>query len=183
MPTPQAQLPSITDWACVLDRSHECCVQNVEGRWRIRNGNEKLRSQRCFSICLLLRFLQPATLLHSVNYFSPVMKWPPIVRSSLFCLGLFWGALSTPLCAADSPNKPNIIFILADDYGLPGVGCYGGDFKTPHIDALAARGLRFDYCFAAPLCAPSRPMLMTGRYPFRTGVLDNSTGPVSTPQT
>ena len=42
--------------------------------------------------------------------------------------------------------------------------------------------MRFDYCFAAPLCAPSRAMLMTGRYPFRTGVLDNSTGPVVTPQ-
>jgi arylsulfatase A len=111
------------------------------------------------------------------------MRWRPIVRSSLFCLGLlFCGALPTPLCAADSPTKPNIIFILADDYGPPGVGCYGGDFKTPHIDALAARGLRFDYCFSAPLCGPSRAMLMTGRYAFRTGVLDNSTGPVITPQ-
>jgi len=97
-----------------------------------------------------------------------------------FALALYWSAIGASLQAADT--RPNIIFILADDYGLPGVGCYGGQYQTPHIDALAASGIRFDDCFAAPLCAVSRSMFVTGRYPFRTGVLDNSTGPVIRPQ-
>jgi arylsulfatase A len=83
--------------------------------------------------------------------------------------------------AAESGQKPNIIFILADDYGIPGVGCYGGAFKTPNIDALAAGGVRFERCYAAPLCAPSRALCMFGRYAFRTGVLDNGLGAAATP--
>ncbi len=79
-------------------------------------------------------------------------------------------------------TKPNIIFILADDIGLPGFGCTGGIYKTPNIDALASGGTRFEYCFAAPLCAPSRAMLMTGRYAFRTGVKDNGLGAEATPE-
>jgi len=81
--------------------------------------------------------------------------------------------------AADSKapvDKPNIIFILADDLGLDGVGCYGADkykAQTPNIDALAKAGLRFEACYATPLCGPSRCLLMTGRYPFRTGGLTN----------
>jgi arylsulfatase A len=72
-------------------------------------------------------------------------------------------------------DKPNIIFILADDLGLDGVSCYGADKrKTPHIDRLAASGTRFETCYAAPLCGPSRAALMTGRYAFRTGGLTNS---------
>ena len=87
------------------------------------------------------------------------------------------------LHAADAPaKKPNIVFILADDIGLPGFGCTGGIYKTPNIDALAAGGTRFEYCFSAPLCAPSRAMLMTGRYAFRTGVTSNHTGEQVTPQ-
>src|SRR5262249_22884563 len=73
-------------------------------------------------------------------------------------------------------DKPNIIFILADDLGLDGVGCYGSDTykkQTPNIDALARTGTRFEACYAAPLCGPSRCMLMTGRYAFRTGGLRN----------
>ena len=94
-------------------------------------------------------------------------------------LALLLASLSA--AAAEAP-KPNIIFILADDIGLPGFGCTGGAYKTPNIDALAAGGTRFEYCFAAPLCAPSRAMLMTGRYAFRTGVKDNGHGAEATPQ-
>ena len=81
--------------------------------------------------------------------------------------------LAAPVAAADS-QKPNIIFILADDLGLDGVSCYGADsHKTPHIDKLAASGTRFETCYAAPLCGPSRCALMTGRYAFRTGGIAN----------
>ena len=86
-----------------------------------------------------------------------------------------------PAAAADLQRKPNIIFILADDLGIPALGCYGGAYKTPHLDALAASGTRFENCFAAPLCAPSRALLMTGRYAFRTGVIDNGHGAQATP--
>ncbi|MEI6536879.1 MAG: sulfatase-like hydrolase/transferase, partial [Verrucomicrobiaceae bacterium] len=86
--------------------------------------------------------------------------------------------LLTPLVAVHSTEtkqeKPNIIFILADDLGLDGVSCYGADaHKTPQIDRLAASGTRFETCYAAPLCGPSRCALMTGRYAFRTGGLEN----------
>jgi len=76
--------------------------------------------------------------------------------------------------AADSPaSKPNIIFILSDDVGMGNIGCYGGAFKTPNIDALAAGGTRFEHCFANPLCGPSRATCLTGRYLFRTNMLTN----------
>lgn len=75
------------------------------------------------------------------------------------------------LHAADAPQqKPNIIFILADDLGIGNVSCYGADhYKTPHLDNLAAEGTRFTHFYTAPLCGPSRALIMTGRYAFRTG--------------
>ncbi len=92
-------------------------------------------------------------------------------------LSLITALLLTPfatLYAADAPAKPNIIFILADDLGLDGVGCYGSDaHKTPQIDKLAASGTRFETCYATPLCGPTRCVLMTGRYAFRTGGITN----------
>ena len=67
-------------------------------------------------------------------------------------------------------KKPNVMFILADDLGINGVGCYGADyFKTPNIDKLAQGGMRFTHGYTAPLCGPSRALIMTGRYAFRTG--------------
>lgn len=71
-------------------------------------------------------------------------------------------------------DHPNIIFILADDIGITGISCYGGDqFATPHIDALARDGVRFNICCSMPVCGPSRATLLTGQYPFRTGAVDN----------
>ncbi len=82
-------------------------------------------------------------------------------------------AITGHLQAADS-SRPNIVFILADDYGLDGVGCYGSDtFKTPNIDALAQSGLRFENAYCTPLCGPTRCLFVTGRYGFRTGGLTN----------
>lgn len=78
--------------------------------------------------------------------------------------------------AAETASRPNIVLILADDYGLDGVGCYGSDrFKTPHIDQLAKEGIRFENAYCTPLCGPTRCLLVTGRYGFRTGGLTNQT--------
>src|SRR5580698_1308212 len=103
------------------------------------------------------------------------MKW----------VGFFVGMLAaviTPRTLAVTPVKPNIIFILADDLGIGNVSCYGADnFKTPNVDGLAKSGLRFEHCYAAPLCGPSRALLMTGRYAFHTGMTGNDSGPLLKP--
>ena len=64
-----------------------------------------------------------------------------------------------------SQTKPNIIYILADDLGYGDIGCYGQTvIRTPHLDSMASRGMRFTRHYAgAPVCAPSRAVLMTGR--------------------
>lgn len=64
--------------------------------------------------------------------------------------------------------RPNIVLIMADDLGYETLGCYGArDYRTPHLDALADRGVRFNHCYAQPLCTPSRAQIMTGRYNHR----------------
>ncbi|MHC5067129.1 MAG: sulfatase [Planctomycetota bacterium] len=73
------------------------------------------------------------------------------------------------LCSAASlaaADQPNVIVILADDLGWKGLGCYGSTYyETPHLDRLAAEGMRFDNGYAAAtVCAPSRASLMSGQY-------------------
>lgn len=70
--------------------------------------------------------------------------------------------------AAD--ERPNILFILADDVGQEVLGCYGGtSYDTPNLDALAKSGTRFRNAYVMPVCHPTRITLLTGRYPFRFG--------------
>ncbi len=78
--------------------------------------------------------------------------------------------LFTTALAAD--RKPNIVIILADDLGGRDVGCYGSTFhQTPHIDALARRGMLFRNAYSAsPLCSPTRASLLTGLHPARIGI-------------
>jgi arylsulfatase A-like enzyme len=84
------------------------------------------------------------------------------------------GGAASLAASAAGPDKPNIIFFLSDDVGIDLIGCYGSDrFRTPNIDALAKSGIRFESCYAAPLCGPSRCLVNTGRYAFRTGGITN----------
>ena len=78
-----------------------------------------------------------------------------------------------------SSAKPNIIFILADDLGFEALGCYGaenykglGAVKTPNLDYLAAKGMKFTNCFATPVSSPARAEFLTGKYNFRIGFPD-----------
>eukprot|EP00913_Durusdinium_trenchii_P008836 g8302.t1 len=73
--------------------------------------------------------------------------------------------------------KPNVIVIFADDLGYGDLGCYGHPkFKTPHIDRMAREGVRMTQFYVpVPYCAPSRATLLTGRYPWRNGVMTNPT--------
>ncbi|HEX8198873.1 MAG TPA: sulfatase, partial [Isosphaeraceae bacterium] len=83
------------------------------------------------------------------------------------------------LLAAASPatpaaDRPNIVFIVADDLGWRDLGCYGSTFyETPNLDRLAARGMRFTDAYAScPVCSPTRASILTGRYPARVGITD-----------
>ncbi len=73
---------------------------------------------------------------------------------------------------ATAKNKPNIVFILADDLGYADLSCYGAaNVKTPNLDNLASEGVRFtDFYAPAGVCSPTRASLMTGCYPKRVGL-------------
>lgn len=65
-------------------------------------------------------------------------------------------------------QKPNIIFILADDLGWADLGCYGADLhETPNLDRFAAEGVRFSQAYAMPVCSPTRAAIMTGKHAAR----------------
>lgn len=74
-----------------------------------------------------------------------------------------------PARAAD--NKPNIVYIVADDLGWKDVGFNGAtDIKTPKLDKLSENGARLEQFYAQPMCTPTRAALLTGRYPNRYGL-------------
>jgi arylsulfatase A len=120
--------------------------------------------------------------LYKEKNFCNLMRLPMSKTVKLIlAIGLALGAVASALAAA--PNKPNIIFILADDYGTGEVSAYGADnYKTPHIDALAQGGTRYTRSYTLPLCGPSRAMILSGRYPFRTGATSqDASGDVFSP--
>jgi arylsulfatase A len=82
--------------------------------------------------------------------------------------------LNISLFAQNKNQKPNIIFIMADDLGSGELGCYGNTFnETPNLDKLATQGLKFTQAYAAaPICSPTRASLMTGQYPARVKITD-----------
>ena len=96
------------------------------------------------------------------------------------------------LHAQPRAERPNIVFILADDLGWRDLACYGNEnHSTPHIDRFASEGARFTHAYAAsPVCSPTRSSILTGRWPVRTGVTDwipgrpsPARGPLVTPAT
>jgi arylsulfatase A-like enzyme len=80
---------------------------------------------------------------------------------------ILMGLVSASLAHA---QKPNIVYIVADDLGWKDVGYHGSDIATPNIDRLASTGTRLEQFYAQPMCTPTRAALMTGRYPFRYGL-------------
>ena len=86
----------------------------------------------------------------------------------------------TPGNNSEKPGeRPNIILIMADDLGYETIGANGGSsYNTPEIDQLASNGMRFEHCYAQPLCTPSRIQIMTGLYNVRNyvrfGLLEES---------
>jgi arylsulfatase A-like enzyme len=79
-----------------------------------------------------------------------------------------FAALAPGAASGIEDRRPNVIVILADDLGPGDLSCYGGSIPTPHIDRMAAEGVRFTrYYAAAPICSPSRCGLLTGQFPAR----------------
>lgn len=91
------------------------------------------------------------------------------MKRLLGLLGVF-GLVFSPLCGrAAEASRPNVVIFLADDLGYGDVQCYGGKIPTPHIDRLAAEGLRFtDAHTSSSVCSPTRYGLLTGRYNWRS---------------
>ncbi len=103
-----------------------------------------------------------------------------MIRSLMFIVVLLitTAALAEHAIAAEGEARPNVLLIVVDDLGYGELGCYGGkEIPTPHIDALAASGVKFTSGYVtAPFCAASRAALMTGRYQTRFGFEFNPIG-------
>ena len=80
---------------------------------------------------------------------------------------------------SEQTEPPNIVLILADDMGFSDIGCYGGEIRTPHLDALGRGGVRFSHFYNTARCSPSRASLLTGLHPHQAGigVLTNDDSP------
>src|SRR5262245_11981187 len=85
-----------------------------------------------------------------------------------FVLGLLAAAWLIPSRASAADARPNIVVIMADDFGYECLRCNGGtSYQTPNLDRIAAGGMRFTHCHVQPLCTPTRVQLMTGLYNIR----------------
>lgn len=73
-----------------------------------------------------------------------------------------------PVVAATEAARPNVLLIMCDDLGFSDLGCYGGEIQTPHLDRLAADGMRFTQFYNCAVCVTTRSALLTGLYPRQT---------------
>lgn len=86
-------------------------------------------------------------------------------------------ACAGPATAAQKPKRPNVILIMTDDQGHGDLGFHGNPkIRTPNLDRLAKQGTRLTRFFVCPVCSPTRSSLMSGRYNYRTGVVDTYLG-------
>src|SRR5687767_11347396 len=77
-------------------------------------------------------------------------------------------ALAVAAAAAD--ERPNIVVVLVDDMGYSDIGCFGSEIPTPHLDRLAAGGVRFTQFYNSARCSPTRASLVTGLNPHQAGM-------------
>jgi uncharacterized sulfatase len=83
------------------------------------------------------------------------------------------GGAGPPAVKSEKGDRPNIVFVLADDMGWPDLGCYGHPFhETPVLDTLAAEGVKFSDFYATPVCSSTRSTIQTGQSSARTGITD-----------
>ena len=111
--------------------------------------------------------------LKSFSFRMPLFKFTQLRR--IIVLGLT-GMFSFTTFVVGAMLKPkHIVIVTSDDQGWIQAGCYGHPFlKTPHLDAMAKNGIRFERFYAnAPVCSPTRAGILTGRSNNRTGVLEH----------
>ena len=99
---------------------------------------------------------------------------PPVAETPEPFAGLIGRTLADSMPHWPAPlrapaGSPNVIVILLDDLGYSDFGCFGGEIQTPHIDRLAAGGLRFSAYTTVPMCTPARAALLTGKNPHSVG--------------
>lgn len=85
-----------------------------------------------------------------------------ILSALILVIGVSWGQ--------KTPTRPNFVIIMADDLGFSDIGCYGAEIKTPNLDKLASKGVKFTQFYNAARCCPSRASLLTGMYPHQAGM-------------
>lgn len=98
--------------------------------------------------------------IYGTAYFPPALLTQLAILCSLLLLAP----------AALAAERPHILLVMVDDMGYSDLGCYGGEIRTPHIDTLAAGGLRFTSFYNTGRCCPTRASLLTGLYPHQAGV-------------
>src|SRR5437762_9150641 len=93
-------------------------------------------------------------------------------KGAILLVWIFISAFHNDECKSKLPQskKPNILLIVADDLGYTDLGCFGGDISTPNIDSLAAKGILFNRFHTAPLCAPTRSMILSGNNNHVAGI-------------
>src|SRR6056297_226203 len=118
--------------------------------------------------------VEPTSRPFRVNYeaFPSILSTNP---GAIMRLGVFGLLILQAVSLTAENEKPNVLFIISDDLNTR-MGCYGDpQVQTPNIDALAARGVRFDAAYCQyPLCGPSRNSMLTGLYPNQTGIEGNA---------
>jgi arylsulfatase A-like enzyme len=124
---------------------------------------------------------------HKKQTIRMVLNHSILKRAS--ALALLLQTISGSSLLASPKSQPNVLVILADDLGYGDLSCFRQDpanpdapVFTPHIDSLAAQGVKFTQAYATPMCSPSRASLLTGKYPQRFGFYHNGDSHVGLPR-
>src|SRR5262249_36690591 len=103
------------------------------------------------------------------------MEESTMFRFPVACMGFMACFLAGSPHAGE--RRPNIVLVVTDDQGYGDLGCHGNPrIRTPNIDRFAKQGVRPTNFYVSPVCSPTRASLMTGRYCYRTGVVDTYLG-------
>ncbi|MCA9260131.1 MAG: sulfatase-like hydrolase/transferase, partial [Planctomycetales bacterium] len=107
---------------------------------------------------------------------SDERDWLSIGIGRRLILAATWAVACAPWCL-HAAERPNIVVVMTDDHAYQAIGAYGSQLNaTPHMDRLAEAGLRFDRCYVTDsICAPSRAAILTGKYSWGHGVVNNYT--------
>ena len=116
----------------------------------------------------------------TTSQYTPMNPNPEMAERSALVAFFFLAFSAHFLCAqahaagaddaAKPPSQPHIVLLMADDMGWGDPSFNGGTIPTPHLDKLAAGGVRLDSFYVQPVCSPTRGALLTGRYPMRLGL-------------